>query len=61
MVYLKKQINKLEQRILSLQSAKLLKCHLCRNYKMKLDAVKEKVFYLLNERKEKYQEIASIR
>lgn len=51
------QIVKLEQRLLALQSTKLMSCSNCQHLTAKLDIMREKFVSLLTERRDKLQEL----
>lgn len=55
------KVAKLEQRLLSLQSARNLKCHDCRPVVLKMNAFEERLKILLNERRQQMQELANMK
>lgn len=55
------QISKLEQRLLSLQSAQAMRCHSCRPFAARMSSLESKLMRLINERKDHLCELANMK
>lgn len=60
-IYLFIQVTKLEQRLLSLQSAQAMRCHSCRPYVNRMTALEMKLSKLIAERRQNLQELAHMK
>lgn len=55
------QISKLEQRLLSLQSAQAMRCHSCRPFAARMSSLESKLMRLINERRDHLCELANMK
>lgn len=60
-IELNEKLKKLEHRNLSLQTANILRCNSCRQFKNKITHLKENVDILLDERRSKLKELTNLR